>query len=208
MAVLFDLDGTLVDSFDLIVEAFHHACRTVLGRTPSPEEVVARWGEPLRARFAPLAPDHVEPLLAAYTRYYTAHVHRIRPFPGVLRMLAELRGRGVRIGVVTSKRGITTEETLRAAGLWSLVDAVTTADDVRRPKPAPDPILAALRRLHVLPFHAWMVGDGPFDIEAGRAAGVRTVAALWGTREREALLASRPDYAAETPDDVVRVVGG
>jgi len=208
MVVLFDLDGTLVDSFALIVEAFRHACRTVLGREATREEVLAHWGKPLRARFAPLGPDRVELLLQAYTRYYTANLHRVRPFPRVPEMLAELRRRGIRIGVVTSKRGSTTEDTLQGAGLRPLVDAVTTADDVRDPKPAPDPILLALHRFRALPKDAWMVGDGPFDVEAGRAAGVRTIAALWGTREQDALLASRPDYAAETPDDVVRVVVG
>ena len=150
----------------------------------------------------------MEPLLQAYTRYYTGHAHRIRPLPGVPEMLAELRRRGIRIGVVTSKRAATTEDTLQGAGLRPLVDAVTTADDVRDPKPAPDPILLALHRFRALPKDAWMVGDGPFDVEAGRAAGVRTIAALWGTREQDALLASRPDYAAETPDEVVRVVAG
>ncbi len=207
-AVLFDLDGTLVDSVGLIDEAFRYACRTVLGRDPSEAEVFARWGEPLPARFTALAPDRVEALVAEYTQYYEAHLHRLRSFPGVEEMLRGLRACGCRLGVVTSKRRRTTEATLRQVGLEGVFEVVVSAEDVGRPKPAPDPVRTALWLLQTPAGRAWMVGDGVFDLQAGRAAGVRTVAALWGSREREALLQAGPDHVAETPEAVVSLICG
>lgn len=208
-AVLFDLDGTLVDSFSFIAECFAHAVRQVLGRDPTPEELVREWGAPLRVRAAAVAPHRWEELVAAYERHYDGHSHRtLRAFPGVSEMLACLRGAGVRLAVVTSKRRPRALRTLQAAGLATFFDCVITDDDAATPKPSPDPVRLALDRLAVPPARAWMVGDAPFDVLAGRAAGTRTVAALWGTRDREGLLAVQPDYAAVEPPDVVTAVLG
>lgn len=205
--VVFDLDGTLIDSFVLIAASFRHAARTVLGRSLTEDEVVAGWGEPLPVRVAHLASDRGEELIAAYTAHYEAHHDRLcRPFPDIPEMLAALAAHGCRQGVVTSKRRRATTHTLERFGLGSWIQAAVCAEDVRVPKPAPDPILEILIRLNAAPQDAWVVGDAVFDIEAARGAGVRSVAALWGAREREALRAARPDYVAARPADVVSLV--
>jgi len=206
-AVLFDLDGTLIDSFALIAASYRHAARTVLDRTLTEEEVVARWGEPLVVRAAHLAPHRTEEFVAAYTAYYDAHHDPLcRPFPGVPQMLAALASRGCRLAVVTSKRRRSTRQALERCGLASWIEAAVCAEDVRVPKPAPDPVVEALQRLRVTPSEAWMVGDAAFDILAARGAGVWSVAAMWGAREREALLAARPDYEVACPGDLVSLV--
>jgi pyrophosphatase PpaX len=206
-AVVFDLDGTLIDSFVLIAESYRHAAQTVLGRPLTDDEVVARWGEPLQARVAHLAPDRGEELIAAYTAHYEAHHDRLcRPYPGIPEMLAALAAHGCRQGVVTSKRRRATAHALERFGLESWIQVAVCAEDVHVPKPAPDPILEVLTRLDAARSDAWMVGDAVFDIEAARGAGVRSVAALWGTREREALRVARPDYVAARPADVVPLV--
>lgn len=208
-AVLFDLDGTLVDSFSLIAESFTYAVRKVLARDPTPEELRREWGAPLRTRAAAVAPGHVDELVAAYEKYYDRlQKDALRPFPGVRGMLLALRRSGLRLGVVTSKRRERTLTTLRAVALHSLFDCIVTDDDVPRPKPSPDPIHRALEQLATLPPRALMVGDAPFDLMAARAAGVRTVAAMWGTRDPEKLLALQPDYVATEPSDVVAIVLG
>jgi pyrophosphatase PpaX len=206
-AVVFDLDGTLIDSFALIATSYRHAARMVLGRILTEEEVVARWGEPLAVRAAHLAPGQTEAFIAAYTAYYDAHHDPLcHPFSGVPEMLATLASRGCRLAVATSKRRRSTLQALERCGLGSWIQTAVCAEDVRMPKPAPDPVAEALARLGVAPPAAWMVGDAAFDIQAARGAGVRSVAAMWGTRERETLLAARPDYVAMRPDDVAPLV--
>ncbi len=205
--VLFDLDGTLIDSFALIAASYRHAARTVLDRTLTEEEVVARWGEPLVVRAEHLAPDRTEEFVAAYTTYYDAHHDPLcRSFPGVPEMLATLASRGCRLAVVTSKRRRSTAQALERCGLASWIQVAISAEDVRVPKPAPDPVVEALQRLRVTPGEAWMVGDAAFDILSARGAGVCSVAAMWGAREREALLAARPDYVVTCPGDLVSLV--
>jgi pyrophosphatase PpaX len=206
-AVVFDLDGTLIDSFGLIAASFRHAARAVLDRVLTEDEVMIRWGEPLPVRAAHLAAGRVDELIAAYTTYYDANHDRLcRPFADVPEMLAGLAARGMRIGVATSKRRRSTMQALEGCGLRRWIGAAVSAEDVRNPKPAADPILEALRLLGAAPAEAWMVGDGVFDVGAARQAGVRSVAALWGTREREAVLGARPDYVAPRPGDVVSLV--
>lgn len=209
--VLFDLDGTLLDSFDLIATAFRHACHVGLGRELTDEEVTARWGEHLRARLqyvAPdLGPDRLEALAETYFDYYMAHHDELASlFPGIPEMLDALRRHGCRMGIVTSKWRLPTLQTLRVFDLDRFITVAVCADDVEARKPAPDPLLEALLQLDRRPDDALMVGDGVFDIQAARAAGVRSVAAQWGSREVDALIAAGADYAAASPHDIVALV--
>lgn len=206
-AVLFDLDGTLLDSYQLITSAFRHACTAVLGREVSDAEVTSRWGQPLSDRFAAIAAGRIPELVAAYTDFYSLHVDQLAAlFPGVREMLGQLAERGLRLGVVTSKRRASTAEALEKFGLRPFIRVAVSAEDVDAPKPAPDPIVLAAKQLGAASEETWMVGDGVLDMQAARAAGAASVAAVWGTRERDALLASDPDYVAERPEDVVEIL--
>lgn len=207
--VLFDLDGTLIDTFTLIMEAFRRACQTVLKSDPSDEALFAHWGAPLRIRFAAIAPAQVEELVAAYTPIYDAlQVQLAAPFPGVPEMLQELKVRGIRIGVVTSKRRRSSMRDLEVFQVADHIDTVVAWEDVVQPKPAAEAVEEALRRLGAHPQETWMIGDWITDLHAARAARVTAVAALWGTRDRAALLAANPDYVAERPADVIRLLSG
>lgn len=208
-AVLFDLDGTLIDSYDLIAAAFREACRTVLGREPTEAEVTSRWGEPLPVRLAAVDPTRVPELAAAYAAAYERDHDRMAVvFPGVREMLAALAARGLKMGIVTSKRRRSTELAIARFGLAPYIAAAVSAEDTSAPKPAAEPVLEAARRLGADVAAIGVVGDGAYDVQAARAAGARSIAALWGTRDREALLASGPDYVAERPEDVVALVSG
>jgi pyrophosphatase PpaX len=209
-AILFDLDGTILNSEALIVASFRHAARAVLRLDLSEPEALARWGEPLPVRFTSVtrSPDTVAALLEAYATFYDAHLTQLADvFPGIPEMLGTLRLRRHVLGIVTSKRGRATATSLQAFELAPFFGAAVSADEVEAPKPAPDPVIEALWRLAASRDDALMVGDGVFDIQAAQAAGIPAAAALWGTREQTALLACRPDYVVRSPAEVVTLVG-
>ncbi len=207
--VLFDLDGTLLDTFTLITEAFRRACHAILSSEPSDDVRNAHWGAPLRTRFAAIAPDRVDDLIAAYTPFYDAlQAQLAAPYPGVPQMLEAVRERGLRIGVVTSKRRRSAVRDLEVFRLAPYIDTLVAAEDVVLPKPAADAVVEAVRRLGARPPETWMIGDWIIDLQAARAARVTAVAALWGARDPAALLAAEPDYVAARPEDIVRLLSG
>lgn len=193
--VLFDLDGTLVDTVPFILAAAQHAFEDY-GQGPTDADWVAGIGTPLRAQLASFARSaaDVDGLLERYRSYWLLHHDRLtRAFEGALDTVAALAAEGRPIAVVTAKIEAGAHRTLRHTGLLALVDVVVGADSCARCKPDPEPVRLALARLGAGPEGAVLVGDSPHDIAAGRAAGVRTVAALWGACGRDALSPAGPD---------------
>lgn len=204
--ILLDLDGTVIDSVALIRESHRHAVRTVLGEEWSDERLVANVGRPLLEQMAVFSPDHSHELYRVYREWNHANTSALLlAYDGVQDALHEMRAAGRRLGIVTSK-------SLDAVELaWDvlpevrdLFDVVITADDTPRHKPDPTPVLEALRRLGAGPEDACYVGDAPFDLQAGRAAGVTTVAVTWGFFSPEQLAAEAPDAIVDTPAALVR----
>lgn len=209
--VLFDLDGTVVDTVELIRASFRHATRTVLGTVLPDEQIMRFVGQPLMDQMRQLSARHAQELYDVYREHnHRVHDELIRGYEGVEEMLAALRRHGRRLGLVTSKSTKPTAMAFRALDLEHHFDAVITADDTETHKPAPEPLLLCLRRLAALgapddPAGAIYVGDSPFDIRAGHAAGMATAAVTWGIFSRAALEAARPSYVLERPGDVMRV---
>jgi pyrophosphatase PpaX len=206
--VLFDLDGTLVDTVPFILEAVRHAFDGY-GACPTDAEWIAGIGTPLRTQLASFArrPDDVQPLFDRYRTYWLAnHDDRTRCFPGAVEVLAQLQGRGHPIGVVTAKIEQGAHRTLRHTGLLPYVQAVVGADSCANAKPHPEPVLLALSRLGCLPAGALLVGDSPHDVAAAKAAGCTAAAALWGACTREALAAAGADFFLEDVRDVPGLV--
>lgn len=208
-AVLFDLDGTLADTVPLILECYRHTMTIHRGRALPDEPWLATIGTPLREQLAAFAtgPEEVASMAETYVaRQLELHDGMVRPFPGALELLTELRGRGVRTAVVTSKRRGMATRTLQRCGLGDAYDALVGADDVRRAKPDPEPVETALTLLGLEGAErdrALFVGDSPFDLRAGRGAGTRTAAALWGPFARTVLEVESPDYWLELLPDVL-----
>ncbi|MCI0487178.1 MAG: HAD-IA family hydrolase [Blastocatellia bacterium] len=210
-AILFDLDGTLIDTTHLILRCFDHSWEKVCGRIHAREALIETFGIPLREAMSRLlagtsdlaneeldGPDIVERLLVEYRSFNaTNHDTLAQPFPNVRPVIEELRARGYSIGVVTSKSRELARRGLRLCSLDDLVDAAVFLEDTDRHKPDPAPIRAALERLNASPQRGAYIGDSRHDIIAGRAAGVRTVAALWGPVPRAALEREGPDHLAE-----------
>jgi pyrophosphatase PpaX len=202
--VLFDLDGTVVDTVELIVVSFRHATRTVLGEELPDEVITAGVGQPLLAQMERLSPEHARELYDVYREYnHRRHDELIRGYAGVEELLEGLKADGRRLGIVTSKSRDTTEMAFGAVGLEAYFDVVVTASDTAEHKPSPVPLLVCLERLGAAATHAIYVGDSPADVAAGRAAGVTTAAVAWGVFGREALLAARPDYWVERPVELL-----
>jgi len=215
--VLFDLDGTVVDTVELIVQSFRHAVRTVLGEDLPDEYITAGVGQPLMTQMERLSREKAGELYNVYREYnHRRHDELIRSYDGIAEALAVLRDAGRRLGIVTSKSRDTTAMAFAAVGLRDLFDVVVTADDSERHKPAPEPILLCLKRLRAAPSDAAgherdagrspapiYIGDSPVDIRAGRAAGVTTAAVAWGVFSREALLEAGPAYWVEEPAELV-----
>jgi pyrophosphatase PpaX len=198
-AILFDLDGTLVDTVPFILAAVRHAFQGQ-ARCPSEAEWIAGIGTPLRAQLEQFAerPEHVEPLLARYRAFWLAeHDRRTRCFPGALEVVEALARRGHPLGVVTAKVEEGAHRTLRLTGLDVHMSAVIGADSCARSKPDPEPVRLALARLDRRPEEAILVGDSPHDLAAARGAGVRCVAALWGACGRAVLEEAGPDHLLE-----------
>jgi pyrophosphatase PpaX len=207
-AVLFDLDGTLIDSVPLIVASMQHAFAG-RERAPTVKEWVALIGTPLEAMIRRWGEDEADVALLRerYKEHQWAHHDSmVRAFPGVPEVLDALSARGVRMAVVTSKLEPSARRSLEFLGLSRHFQAVVGLESTVRHKPDPEPVHHALVRLEAAPGEAVFIGDSPHDVRAGNAAGVVTVAALWGPFTREDLAPAHPRAWAENASDLLPVL--
>jgi len=191
--VLFDLDGTMVNSLPFIIDTYKLVFDKL--NLPWAGGEVERWiGRPLIKIAGYFAGKKEKEFLKSYEYYYNLGFEQnISLFPGTLEMLDRLRKRGMRLGIVTSKGRGGTERTVKVAGLDRYMEVIVTAQDVSIHKPFPEPVLEALRLLGALPQQAIYVGDSFLDVEAGKRAGVTTLAVTWGITAREELAGLVPD---------------
>lgn len=207
--VLLDLDGTVIDSVDLIRESHRHAVRHVLGVEKSDEELVANVGRPLTEQMRHFSEEHADQLLSVYQEWNAANTARLlQAYDRMDTALARMRDAGVRLGIVTSKRAHTVALAWDVLPLRGLFDVVVTADDSRRHKPDPEPVLTALSQLGAPASTAVFVGDAPFDLRAGRSAGVATIGVTWGFFDRAQLTPERPDHMVDSVAELEAIVLG
>jgi pyrophosphatase PpaX len=206
--VLFDLDGTVIDSVGLIRESHRHAVTTVLGEDLPDARLVANVGRPLIDQMRAFSEERAEELLRVYRAWNHANTAALlRPFPGIDALLDALAADGRTLGIVTSKSAPTVELAWDVVPLRERFAVVVTAEDTPRHKPHPDPVLAALDALGHDAAGACYVGDSPFDLESGAAAGVAAIGVTWGFFGRAALEASGPAAVVDTPEELARVLG-
>jgi pyrophosphatase PpaX len=207
--LLFDLDGTLIDSVRLILDSYHHtlAAHGLPGRTD--DEWLQGVGTPLRVQFADWKddPERLEALIATYREYNLAnHDRMVTIYPGVLEAMRQVKARGATTGLVTSKNQQGAVRGLRLVGLNELIDVMVCADDVENPKPHPEPVERAVRLLGADPTATVYIGDSIHDMRSGRAAGVKTAAVLWGPFGREHLEHAEPDFWLQRPEEIVTLL--
>ena len=206
--VLFDLDGTLIDSGSMILASFRYATRTVLAREFPDEVLLAQvGGGTLDEQMSALDPRRVDDLVASYREHNGPLHDELQPCEGVVAVLERLHEEGRRLGIVTAKRRVTVGLAFRVLPLAHLFDAAVGSDDVARGKPHPDGILRALELLGAHPCDAAYVGDSPFDVEAANRAGVCSVAVGWGgIHPHDRLRAVEPDVFVNSAEELLGVL--
>jgi pyrophosphatase PpaX len=202
--VLFDLDGTVVDSGAIILASMRHATRQVLGREFADAELMQAVGGPgLEAQFAALAPERVDELVRVYRAHNEPLHDELEACEGMEDVIVRLHEDGCRIGIVTAKRRSTVELAFARLRVGHLFETVVGGDETERHKPDPQPLLVAAERLRVDPMDCAYVGDSPFDIRAAKAAHMYSVAVTWGRiHDREKLEAEHPAAIVDTADEL------
>jgi pyrophosphatase PpaX len=203
--LVFDFDGTLVDSYPLIEEAFAHVMRTHRLDDAARQLFRQSRGLPLPEQMKIVAPDMWEDLVATY-RSADSTLGHARVFRGIPTLVRKLHHAGAPLGVVSCKRRALLEAELEAAGLRAFFDIVIGYEDVTPTKPAPDPLLTAIAQLGLSRSNAIYVGDSMVDIETGRAARVRTVLAAWGLTPELRAAFRRHRLWAVRPSDMLALV--
>ena len=207
--ILFDFDGTLVNTNDVIIASWQHTYRTYLGHEAPVEHITACFGEPLlltMEREFPGVPP--EESAEVYRNYQKEHADQlVTIFPGVKEMLQELREKGYILGIVTSR---TRESALRYMNMFditSLFDDMITCEDTTVHKPNPEPLLLGLSKLGALPEESVMIGDSPFDIKCANNAGVRAVMVDWRITcdDTSPIDDAVADYHVKQPEDLVKL---
>ncbi len=189
--------------------SMRHASVTVLGREPDEEKVrAAIGGAGLIAQMRDLDPDRVDELVDAYRAHNEPLHDTLEAFAGIGELLGALRDRGHRLGIVTAKRVATVQLAFdRIPMLQEAIEVVVGAEDTERHKPDPAPVLEALSRMGAAPRDAAYVGDSPFDIRAGKAAGVRAIAVGWGgIHSPDRLALEEPDALVHVPEELLAIL--
>lgn len=205
-AVLFDLDGTLINTIPLIRLTFEKVFAD-FGIPWGNGEVLETIGLPLRQIAERYAPGRAEAFLEAYSSFQsTKHKELTKAYPGTIRTLQAVKEAGCRIAVVTSKRRNPALDGMALTGIDRYIDVAVTVEDVNLPKPDPEPVMKALKLLDAKPEDAVYIGDSWYDIQAGKQAGVTTVGVTWGMATRAQLSEHIPGCIVDSWDEFLTLL--
>lgn len=206
--VLFDLDGTIVNTNELIINSFMHALKDNNLPPLTREQMIPHMGTTLHYQLSTFTGlEDISVLERSYRSYNNAHHDElVQAFPHVNETMEELRSRGIRMGVVTTKIRPSTLKTLEKFDLLKYMDTIVTVNDVTHPKPHPEPVLTAVANLGVDPARTLMVGDSAVDIQSAKAAGVRAAGVAWSLKGEDVLRTYEPDYIIHDMKDLYTIV--
>jgi pyrophosphatase PpaX len=204
--ILFDLDGTLLDTNELIIESFLHALQVHKLEAVSREDIIGQMGKPLREQIALFSKrTNVDDIVGTYREFnIRKHDEMVLMFPHVKETLTALHAQGLKLGVVTSKVRFTVGRGLQLFGLEPFLSTIVTSDDVSMPKPHPESVLLALNRLNAKPENTLMVGDSQYDLLAAHDAGVRSAGVAWSLQGAAVLRQFNPAYILQ---DMLELLG-
>lgn len=206
--VLFDLDGTIIDSGAIILASMRHATREVLGTEHSDAELMAAVGGPgLEAQLGVFGPNDVDELVRVYRAHNEPLHDTLEECAGMVDALERLHADGRKLGIVTAKRRSTADLAFARVPVGHLLETIVGGDETEKHKPDPEPLLLAAERMGIDPTTAAYVGDSPFDIRAAKAAGMYAVAVTWGRiHDRERLEREEPDAIADSAEELLELL--
>jgi len=204
-AVLFDVDGTLLDTHEYIYQAFEHSLKKhhkLLTR----KEIKKIMGLPLEKCYKILTElDDVANLANAHRQFQTENYHLSKPFPNTVKTLEKLQTKGILLAAITTRARESAKKTLESASIMKYFNYFIGFEDVSRPKPDAEPLLKALQFLNVEPHDAIMVGDSEVDVYAGKNAGTKTVGVTYGFHG-EHIAQTHPDYVIGDIGELLKIV--
>lgn len=207
--VLFDLDGTLLDTNELIIQTFLVTLEAYYPGKYTRDDIIPHMGMILPKQMELFGPEHVDALVQSYRENNVRmHDELVREFPYVREVITGLAAKGTQMGIVTSKQIRTTMMGLNKYGLTSYMQTIISYDDTSEHKPHPAPVLLAMERLQADPQSTLMVGDSTFDLDAAHAAGVAAAAVRWSLKPEEILRARNPRYMLNDMRDLLHIVHG
>jgi pyrophosphatase PpaX len=208
--LLFDLDGTLIDTNDLIISSYEHVLTYYAPDQYSRDDIISWIGVPLADNFSSISsnPSQVEQMIDTYQSHNLAnHETLVREYDGVYDTIKTLYERGFSLGIVTTKRKEAAVKGASMLGLLPFFSTFVTVDDVENPKPHPEPLQIAMTQLNARPEETIMIGDSQFDIMAGKNAGVRTAGVEWTIKGASFLKNYEPDWMLTRMSDLLDIVG-
>jgi pyrophosphatase PpaX len=207
VVVLWDLDGTIQDSESLAREGTRYGFKQILDREPTADEYAQLVGRPVRAVYKEWFDDDLASrIIDTGTRFYQERAHEISCYPGIPELLNDMKRRGHKMGIVSSKRRFHVVSELQSQGLHDLFDVIVAQEDTQQHKPLPDPLILATRRLGIFPEDCIYIGDQPSDVQAAKAAGMISIAALWGDGNVERLKSASPTIMAQNPMEILNYI--
>jgi pyrophosphatase PpaX len=206
-AAIFDLDGTLIDTNGVIIETFKHVLKKEQNIDLSDEEIIRFFGEPLLMTMERYDRANAQYLCKAYIEYNeTVHDNMVHAMEGARDTILELKKRGIKTGVVSSKRRPMVDRGLNVCGLSGLVDVIITPEDTEKHKPDGEPILKACDILGVNPGRAIMVGDSHFDIQCGRNAGAKTCLVKYTVIPIQNIIKHKPEFIIDKLLEIFKII--
>jgi pyrophosphatase PpaX len=206
--ILFDLDGTLIDTNELIISTYLHTLEKYFPGKYGREDVLPFLGPTLHEVFGAMDPERVEEMVLEYRTYNLAnHDAFVKEFVGVMETVETLKKKGYKLAIVTTKREDVAFKGLRLMKLDSFFDVMIAYDHVKKVKPDPEPIFLALEKLGSKPEETLMVGDNFHDVLAGKNAGTKTAGVAWTIKGRDYLAKYEPDYMLENMTDLLTILG-
>ncbi|PFO68748.1 pyrophosphatase PpaX [Bacillus cereus] len=205
--VLFDLDGTLINTNELIISSFLHTLNTYYPNQYKREDVLPFISPSLHDTFSKIDESKVEEMITSYRKFnHDHHDELVEEYETVYETVRELKKQGYKVGIVTTKARQTVEMGLQLSKLDEFFDVVVTIDDVEHVKPHPEPLQKALELLDAKPEEALMVGDNHHDIVGGQNAGTKTAAVSWTLKGRAYLEAYKPDFMLDKMSDLLPIL--